>query len=48
MKRFLKLYIIEQKLALRSADMLIFGVASNRDFYFLPLHFSLLFDFQMS
>ena len=27
MKRFLKLYIIEQKLALRSADMLIFGVA---------------------
>lgn len=26
MKRFLKLYIIEQKLALRSADMLIFGV----------------------
>ncbi|MDD6251050.1 MAG: ABC transporter permease, partial [Oscillospiraceae bacterium] len=27
MKRFLKLYIIEQKLALRSADMLIFGMA---------------------
>ena len=27
MKRFFKLYIIEQKLALRSADMLIFGVA---------------------
>ena len=27
MKRFLRLYIIEQKLALRSADMLIFGVA---------------------
>ena len=27
MKRFLKLYVIEQKLALRSADMLIFGVA---------------------
>ena len=27
MKRFLKLYLIEQKLALRSADMLIFGVA---------------------
>lgn len=27
MKRFLKLYMIEQKLALRSADMLIFGVA---------------------
>ena len=27
MKRFLKLYRIEQKLALRSADMLIFGVA---------------------
>ena len=27
MKRFLKLYIIEQKLALRSADMLTFGVA---------------------
>ena len=27
MKRFLKLYMIEQKLALRSGDMLIFGVA---------------------
>ena len=27
MKRFLKLYRIEQKLALRSGDMLIFGVA---------------------
>lgn len=27
MKRFLQLYIIEQKLALRSGDMLIFGVA---------------------
>ena len=27
MKRFLKLYVIEQKLALRSGDMLIFGVA---------------------
>lgn len=26
MKRFLKLYITEQKLALRSADLLIFGV----------------------
>ena len=28
MKRFLQLYIIEQKLALRSGDMLIFGVAT--------------------
>ncbi|MDY5987328.1 MAG: ABC transporter permease [Lachnoclostridium sp.] len=27
MKRFLKLYVIEQKLALRSGDMLLFGVA---------------------
>lgn len=27
MKRFLKLYLIEQKLALRSGDMLLFGVA---------------------
>lgn len=27
MKRFLKLYMIEQKLALRSGDMLLFGVA---------------------
>ena len=27
MKRFLKLYMIEQKLALRSGDMLIFGIA---------------------
>lgn len=27
MKRFLKLYVIEQKLALRSCDMIIFGVA---------------------
>ena len=27
MKRFLRLYMIEQKLALRSGDMLIFGVA---------------------
>ena len=27
MKRFLKVYMIEQKLALRSGDMLIFGVA---------------------
>lgn len=27
MKRFLKLYMIEQKLALRSGDMLIFGMA---------------------
>lgn len=27
MKRFLKLYVIEQKLALRSGDMLLFGIA---------------------
>ncbi len=27
MKRFLKLYMIEQKLALRSGDMLLFGIA---------------------
>lgn len=27
MKRFMKLYLIEQKLALRSGDMLLFGVA---------------------
>lgn len=27
MKRFLKLYVIEQKLALRSGDMMLFGVA---------------------
>lgn len=27
MKRFLKLYTIEQKLGLRSADVLVFGIA---------------------